>query len=313
MRWIQRPWSTRTPKNKEENETPSDRAARRTATATVWIALFTLVLAALSLGTLWILKRQLKEMHDGGTDTHNLATAAGSQAIWTQNLAGASRTQADRTKDLADRMKDQADRTKELATEASVQAVAARDSADAAQRAADIANQALHLSERAYITTSLPQLDFGAKRLTFQIVNSGRIPSGTMIITVHEATVSIPNPQNPIYVAQEGHWRSAALSAIAPDRPIAVNNDVPLLQENALDNSQQMVFAAGTIEYSDGFSDDPQQLWNFCWYATSDKGNQKFLIDPCDPNTFIAKIKTWEEYPSHRQSDNTYHEARKPN
>jgi hypothetical protein len=61
---------------KKQNEPPVDRAARVSAKATVWIALFTLVSVVVSVGTFLILKSQLKEMHDGGVDTHTLAQQA---------------------------------------------------------------------------------------------------------------------------------------------------------------------------------------------------------------------------------------------
>lgn len=41
---------------KKQNETPTDKAARRTAVATIWMAIFTFVLAATSAFTIWILK-----------------------------------------------------------------------------------------------------------------------------------------------------------------------------------------------------------------------------------------------------------------
>lgn len=84
-------------KTKKEHESPTDRAARRTAHATVWIAAFTVVMALVGAGTLY-------EIIEGGHDTHDLAVAAGKQA--------------DRMKDFADRMKDQADRTKTIAEQA---------------------------------------------------------------------------------------------------------------------------------------------------------------------------------------------------
>jgi len=57
----------------KKEETPADKAARRTATATVWMALFTFVLAVATI-------RTLIEIHEGGIDTHNLAAAAQAQA-----------------------------------------------------------------------------------------------------------------------------------------------------------------------------------------------------------------------------------------
>ncbi len=54
---------------KKADETPADRAARRTANATYVIAIFTIVLA---ISTTWT----LVEIRRGGADTHALATAA---------------------------------------------------------------------------------------------------------------------------------------------------------------------------------------------------------------------------------------------
>ncbi len=63
-------------KRKKEEETATDKAARRAATATAWMAFFTLVLVVVGIGTYLILKNQLREMHEGGVDTHDLALAA---------------------------------------------------------------------------------------------------------------------------------------------------------------------------------------------------------------------------------------------
>jgi hypothetical protein len=62
--------------SKREQETAADKAARITASATKWMAIFTFILAATSGFTIWILKNQLKEMHEGGIDTHALAQSA---------------------------------------------------------------------------------------------------------------------------------------------------------------------------------------------------------------------------------------------
>jgi len=75
---------------KKQKEPPTDRAARVSANATVWIAFFTFASVAVSVGTFLILRSQLKEMHDGGVDTHNLADAAKSTAITAENTLKSS-------------------------------------------------------------------------------------------------------------------------------------------------------------------------------------------------------------------------------
>jgi hypothetical protein len=67
IRYVKRKTQERETKKNEESS--SDRAARRTADATYWIAAFTIVLALVSALTLY-------EVIEGGTDTHKLALAA---------------------------------------------------------------------------------------------------------------------------------------------------------------------------------------------------------------------------------------------
>lgn len=137
-------------RTKKENETPADRAARVTATATYWMALFTFVLAVVGVATLCVLRIQLKEMHEGGVDTHDLAVAASKQA--------------DRMKDLADRMKDQAEATHDLAVAAGKQADASRAFADLTAQQFT-ASQRLIESQRASITVAFAYVN---NPVTFQ-------------------------------------------------------------------------------------------------------------------------------------------------
>jgi hypothetical protein len=86
---------------KYKDETPTDKAARRTATATIWMAAFTVILSVVSIGTLLILKRQLAEMHEGGIDTHILAVAAGKQADGAKLMADQAKSQSRAAEDSA--------------------------------------------------------------------------------------------------------------------------------------------------------------------------------------------------------------------
>ena len=70
---------------------------------------------------------QLSEMKSGGSDTHNLAVAAGNQAIAASGQAGSMQL-------LADRMKEQAERTKDLADQARISAATAKSQLEAIDR-----------------------------------------------------------------------------------------------------------------------------------------------------------------------------------
>jgi hypothetical protein len=87
IRYAKRKMDERTAKKRYE--TPTDKAARVTSNATVWIAAFTFVSLVVSSSTFVILRSQLKEMHDGGVDTHTLAQQAINQTtLIRQQLVG---------------------------------------------------------------------------------------------------------------------------------------------------------------------------------------------------------------------------------
>jgi hypothetical protein len=87
IRYAKRKMDERTAKKRYE--TPTDKAARVTSNATVWIAAFTFVSLVVSSSTFVILRSQLKEMHDGGVDTHTLAQLAINQTtLIRQELVG---------------------------------------------------------------------------------------------------------------------------------------------------------------------------------------------------------------------------------
>ncbi len=141
------------------------------------MVLFTFIIAASTMvytvyaGRQWkTMSAQLVEMKSSGTDTHDLAVAAGKQA--------------DRTKDLVDRMKDQADQTKVIADQAVIQANAAKVTADAAQSAADTSIKAMELSQRPWLVvkaTIESPLTFnkegGRITLRYAIFNIGHSPA----------------------------------------------------------------------------------------------------------------------------------------
>jgi hypothetical protein len=95
---------------KKAAETPD----QITANATKWMMRFTFVLAIIGILTLCVLRNQLKEMHEGGIDTKNLANAATEQAQWEQMLFIMSAIQAQNTHDLAIAAGKQADASKSM-------------------------------------------------------------------------------------------------------------------------------------------------------------------------------------------------------
>jgi len=117
-------------KTQKEQETASDGFARRTANATVCLAILTFVLASATILT-------YIEVRGGGKDTHDLAVAAGKQA--------------DAAKTLAEQAKAQTAKMSESIEKATEQAAATNKLAREAHRSANIAAQVFDVSNRPYV------------------------------------------------------------------------------------------------------------------------------------------------------------------
>lgn len=155
-------------KSKKEKDNPSDRAARKTASATIWIAIFTVVLAVANLLTLW-------EVIQGGNDTHELAVQAKRQA---------------------DKMKDMSDAAEKIRQAAQDMVTQDQRIADNAQKAMDASNiqskaslgatqESMRQDQRAWISTeSAIGIPTNERPFTIQIPikNSGKTPARNVAI-----------------------------------------------------------------------------------------------------------------------------------
>jgi hypothetical protein len=79
----------------KSKETPQDRAARRTANATVWIAFFTAAVIVVGACQYYAIKGQLDEMRSGSVDTQNLVKATSDLAAAAKNQVAAMHGQLD--------------------------------------------------------------------------------------------------------------------------------------------------------------------------------------------------------------------------
>ena len=155
-------------KKKRADETPADRAARKTATATVWIAILTVVMAGFGALT-W------REIHAGGVDTKAVADAAQKQACASSKSAKAAQDFAATASLINGNINDAVGKL-------DAQAKATQRSANAAKSAADSA--VVSLRPWIKITdvqtrgegTVIPALSFqtspawsGASQATFQL------------------------------------------------------------------------------------------------------------------------------------------------
>jgi hypothetical protein len=276
---------------KREEEDPAIKAARSTARATVAIAAFTVALAVVG----WL---QYEEVIDSGAGVDRMNRIYRSQTAQLNRQASETQSLAEQTKSLADRMKDQADQTKVIARQAITQA-------NAAKSAAETANKAMHISERAYISIGLPILDTATKYITVPVLNTGHIPSGKVVGTIHEITLDgiVPTTARSSGIhASEAHWKSYELVSVpTTGQTMNFNVAVPALNTDSLNTGHEEIVVVGIISYNDGFSDDPAQQWSFCEGSALLPPSKNLQWGICDPAMYLPQAIKADRYP-----DNEY-------
>ena len=245
-------------KARHQNETPEQQAARRTATATWWIAIFTIVLAFVGGITLY-------EVIEGGSDTHALAVAAGKQAeaailqaqgIESQTSAAAAQAIAAQT--AADAATSAADTAKQTLTQTKV-AMDRNASQSKAALDASIANSHLdqrpwlvpsgfHLSAEpstnAGITVTVSMLDTG-KTPAIETINQSILAIATVIPPL--AVFRVPDPQN--VNARSFIPPGIAGASFTTDPPL-IPNDLLLAEYT---NHRARLWLYAILRYSDTF------------------------------------------------------------
>jgi hypothetical protein len=239
-------------KAKKEAEAPADKAARRTANATIWIAAFTVILAVVSYF-------QLRELHSGGADTHDLASAA-------QEQARAAKVTAEEAKDQVGKMGESLKKTDALISQQSDQVKATQNLADQAERSADTAERALKASlesanqdRRPWVSVQMikctncaNQAD-GVVRIggfTGVLVNTGRTPAVNMAIE-NDFIETRRKCGIPSYPLPEHPCNGQILASSNPQK------DVVLAPNSALPIVYPMSFAPSVDDLH-----DPGMGWN---------------------------------------------------
>ena len=252
---------------KEQEESSMDRAARRTATATIWMAVFTVILAATSIGTAWILKNQLGEMHEGGIDTHNLATAA------------------DRIDDAADSFSKSSTHINQGVSDAVTKLGQQADDSESFfrtdERAWVVIDQISVLESHPADATFPPHFKYG-----LYAKNVGKTVARDVRIHIDAFFGSSPLNKNGVERTQMRTWRGDEGKVFGPDKagPQSLapgeRSTVPVTAGGQAPRNDWYDTLVGRIDYTDAFS---VHHWKtFCYYMSDDKGTLNHCVSGND-------------------------------
>jgi hypothetical protein len=277
--------------SKKQEESPTDRAARVTAKATVWLAIFTVVLAGTSIGTVVILKNQLKEMHDGGIDTHALADATEKMKGSAEKSAQASRDFADTAGDIKDSIDTAVDK---LDAQAKGIEQSRKSSQSASAKALNASINSSRLDQRAWIGAADTVFTFSPNdpiKVEIGVTNVGKSPAVDVIsrmaaITKHSGSslqisdISyVPtikeNSNGTMYPGQKFPLKTFSSDVVSPLQAAFIEK---------LSSGSDVVYVFGEIRYKDIFS---RQHWtHFCIIVNKDlkSGAPCALYNDSDPD-----------------------------
>ncbi|MGC2369446.1 MAG: hypothetical protein WA474_10310, partial [Candidatus Sulfotelmatobacter sp.] len=169
-------------------------------------------------------------------------------------------------------------------------------SGTAAGRAAKIAEDTLHVSERAYVTDGAVQLDIAKKVLSLPLINSGHIPSGNIDISLYEATFENPAPVSPVPMASivERHHAITHLDSMIPGSPFSILIPVPNVSAELLNEGRQLIIVVGAISYNDGFPETIARRRPVCIQTIYQSVVKQFYWVPCDAAVELPKFESMD-------------------
>jgi hypothetical protein len=174
-------------------------------------------------------------------------------------------------------------------------------------RALTVSNEqtqkAFRIANRAYLAAGQPSFDPKTRLFTLSVRNHGHLPTGSVDLAIHEATLdsTIPNAINAdANDVAEAHWRPHTLAPFPPDSdalPIAVAIHGYSEDKYTPQGAFQQIFVAGRISYDDAFSEDGPQSYDFCYRSGYSTEMQKLYFTPCDPRKVLPALEKRDGYP----------------
>jgi hypothetical protein len=229
---------------KKEKESSADRSARLTASATFWMAAFTLILALTNGLTIWVLIR-------GGSDTRDLVKAS-------QDAANAASDQADAAQQFSDTAEDINNRLSDAVNQL-------QSAADNAKSSIKATQDALRLEQRPWLYISgmnlRPLTVHEPFAIEVWIYNSGKTPgtpiSAPVFITVGDDKINklqdIPAPhvnQLGMIFPDTRYGPDVLLSTVNGGTRVVREGDIEAYNAKP---SKLWVYVYGRLEYRDTF------------------------------------------------------------
>jgi hypothetical protein len=175
--------------------------------------------------------------------------------------------------------------------------------AGATKSAAETADQALHVSERAYLFIATPTIDWDIHEVKIMVANNGHIPTGKIDGATHQATFPIAVPGTLVLDVKpdDFRWSPVKSSSIANASQMGIGVPVPNLVREKYELGFQEFIIAGFITYTDGFPKAPKETVPICFRSEWHSLLKQPFIQSCDASDFLPKLEKLDGYPNNEQ------------
>jgi hypothetical protein len=230
----------------------------------------------------------LRQIKNGKADTTRIITASETQAIAANKIADAAESFSQTAGNAVDEFKK-----------------AATESASISKRAAKNAEDAMRISDQAYVTVTSPQFDLTKGVVSASVLNSGRIPSGPVDITAHYAVINMPIATEPTFSiatqSVEQHWRHTHFDSIPVGAPFTVNQALSAISQDMVNKSHQQIILVGFVSYGTGFLNTSLQKSFFCYDQFYNMTMKQMFTAPCDALHFLPQVEAVDGYPNNEE------------
>jgi hypothetical protein len=165
-------------------------------------------------------------------------------------------------------------------------------------------NATLSLANRAYIISGATQIDEFNGTLTLPLRNTGRIPSGRVVVVIHTATVNAVKPHlfPDVNAAAGSAWQQRTFNSLLPGDTQEVVVQLQKFFPKRVAQALQMIVIGGQIIYNDGLPDDQLNRKSFCTRTIYDDNAAQISWSDCDPDTVLPQLVALDGYPKSQQS-----------
>lgn len=169
---------------------------------------------------------------------------------------------------------------------------------------ADATNNALIVSEGAYLSLEGVHVDSDRKAAMVSAINIGHLPADGFL-TIFEMTVKRGEQTKytvgfPMGEPIEGHWSEPHFTGATYTSPPLAWTPLPDFVQADYSQGKTAVIISGNFSYSDGFPGTPKRAATFCYINFFDMQIHQQNAVSCDEGRMTARIKRYIKFPGTR-------------